>query len=204
MCDLIDVQVGRMLDALESSGQRDNTVVIFTSDHGEMLGDHGLYIKGPFVYDPAIQVPLIISWPGHIAGGRRCADLVELDDLAPTILDFAGLPRHPGMQARSLWPILNGDAERGRFRDDVYCEYYNSNPDDPAVYLTMVRTETHKIVVVHGGDVGELYDLEADPAETHNLWDDPAYARVKTDMLIRVCNRMAQTADPLPERIGIF
>jgi arylsulfatase A-like enzyme len=204
MCDLIDVQVGRMLEALERSGQRENTIVIFTSDHGEMLGDHGLYIKGPFVYDPAIRVPLIVSWPGRIEAGRRCAGLVELDDLAPTILDFAGLPRHPGMQAKSLWPLLSGEVEPGGFRDDVYCEYYNSNPDDPPVYLTMVRTDTHKIVVVHGGEVGELYDLEADPAETHNLWDDPAHAQLKTDLLIRVCNRMAETADPLPERIGIF
>jgi hypothetical protein len=108
------------------------------------------------------------------------------------------------MQAMSLWPVLKGEVEPSGFRDDVYCEYYNSNPDDPPVYLTMVRTEAHKIVVVHGGDVGELYDLRADPSETHNLWDDPAYAQVKTDMLLRVCNRMAQTADPLPERIGIF
>ena len=108
------------------------------------------------------------------------------------------------MQAKSLWPILKGGPAPGLFREDVYCEYYNSNPDDPPVYLTMARTEKHKIVVVHGGSIGELYDLEADPNESNNLWDDPAHAGVKTDMLIRVCNRMAQTADPLPERTGIF
>jgi len=204
MCDHIDLQVGRMLDALERTGQRENTVVIFTSDHGEMLGDHGLYIKGPFLYDGAIHVPLIVSWPGHIPGGVRSPALVELADLAPTILDAAGLERDPGMQARSLWALLTGRAPADRFRDDVYCEYYNSNPDDPPVYLTMVRTERHKIVVVHGHAAGELYDLEKDPAETHNLWNVPEYASVKTEMLIRVCDRMAQTADPLPERIGIF
>ena len=204
MCDHIDLQVGRMLDALEQTGQRENTIVIYTSDHGEMLGDHGLYIKGPFLYDCAIRVPLIVSWPGHIPAGKRSSALVELGDLAPTLLDAAGLERHPGMQARSLWPLLTGEGDLDSFREDVYCEYYNSNPDKAPVYLTMARTRRHKIVVVHGESTGELYDLREDPSETHNLWDSPQHADVKMEMLLRVCNRMAQTTDPLPERIGIF
>ncbi len=204
MCNNIDVQVGLMLDALERTGQREDTLVIFTSDHGEMLGDHGLYFKGPFLYDPAVQVPLVISQPGRVAEGVRSPALVELADLAPTVLDACGLERHPGMQTRSLWPLLTGQQDPGHFRDDVYCEYYNSNPDDPPVYLTMVRTQRHKIVVVHGMDCGELYDLQEDPTETHNLWDDPDYADVKGEMLLRVADRMARTVDPLPPRIGIF
>lgn len=205
MCDHIDTQVGRMLQTLEETGQRENTIVIFTSDHGEMLGDHGLYIKGPFLYDPAIQVPLIVSWPGHIPEGVRSSALVELSDLAPTVLDAAGLPRHPGMQARSLWPVLTGQTDPRHFRDDVYCEYYNSNPSNGTpIYLTMVRTDKHKLVRAHGTEGGELYDLESDPGETTNRWDDPAYAEVKSELLIRLSDRMAYTADPLPERIGIF
>jgi arylsulfatase len=204
MCDNIDAQVGRLLAALERTGQRDNTIVIYTSDHGEMLGDHGIYTKGPLLYDPAIRLPLIVSWPGHVRQGIRSEALVELADLAPTLLDAAGLERHPGMQARSLWPLLTGEAPAERFRDDVYCEYYNGNPDDPAVFLTMVRTAQHKIVVWHGGEPGELYDLASDPTETRNLWDDPAQAAQKKAMLKRVCDRMAWTADPLPERIGIY
>jgi arylsulfatase A-like enzyme len=203
-CDLIDAQLGRLLGALERTGQRENTLVIFTSDHGEMLGDHGLYIKGPFLYDPAIQVPLIVSWPGHVLEGVRTKALVELSDLAPTLLEAAGLPRHPGMQTRSLWPLLTGAAPLDRFRDDVYCEYLNSNPDHPKTYLTMVRTATHKIVAAHGAGTGELYDLAADPTETRNLWDDPAAASVKTEMLVRLCDRLAMTADPLPVRTGIY
>ncbi|NLF38251.1 sulfatase-like hydrolase/transferase [bacterium] len=203
MCDLIDVQVGRILDALDETGQRDNTIVIFTSDHGEMLGDHGIYIKGPFMYDPAIRVPLIISFPNAIAGGCRTNALVELGDLAPTLLDAAGLPRDPGMQARSLWPFLTG-TDRARFRDDVYCEYYNSNPNKPRQYCTMIRTDTHKIVVWHGQELGELYDVQADPNETRNLWDDLSSANVKMAMMKRACDRMAYTCDPLPERIGIY
>ncbi len=204
MCDQIDVQVGRMLDALDRTGQRENTLVIFTSDHGEMLGDHGLYTKGPFLYDPAIRVPLICSMPGTVAQGVRASGLVELSDLAPTVLDAAGLPRHPGMQTRSLWPMLTGEAPAEAFRDDVYCEYYNSNPDNPKGFLTMVRTETHKLIVAHGTGGGELYDLRSDPAETRNLWDDPAAAEAKTALLVRMTDRMAKTADPLPRRIGIY
>lgn len=90
MCDLIDDQVGRVLKTLEDTGQKENTSVIFMSDHGEMLGDHGIYIKGPFMYDPAIRVPLVISWSGHIAPGIRSRALVEIGDLAPTLLEAAG------------------------------------------------------------------------------------------------------------------
>ena len=204
MCDHIDAQVGRLLDALERSGQHENTIVIFTSDHGEMLGDHGLYIKGPFLYEEAIHVPLIISWPGRIEGGRRSEALVELTDLAPTLLDAAELEPEPGMQGRSLWPLLTGKADLQHFRDDVYCEYYNSNPDKPAHYLTMVRTHRHKLIAWHNEPVGELYDLKNDPLERHNLWNNPAAAATKTEMLERLSNRMAMTFDPLPPRIGVY
>ncbi len=203
MVDLIDDEVGRMLDALSRTGQRENTIVIFMSDHGEMLGDHGIYLKGAYFYEPAVRMPLIISMPGTIQPGRRSNALVELVDLAPTLLDVAGLPRHPGMQGRSLWPMLTGEAGLDEHRDDVYCEYYNANQryETPA-HLTMVRAERHKLVVAHGHSTGELYDLEADPNETHNRWDDPGYRDVRHEMLIRLCDRMAWTADPLPEREG--
>jgi arylsulfatase len=199
MVDQIDFQVGRLLAALEASGQREETLVIFTSDHGEMLGDHGIYLKGPLLYDCAIHVPLIVSLPGRIAPGRSQA-LVELDDLAPTVLEAAGMERPAGMQAKSLWNLACG-VERDEHRDDVYCEYYNGFTYRDA-QLTMVRTRKHKMVVCHGTDPGELYDLEADPSETHNRWDDPAYGDVKLEMMRRVCDRMAWTVDPLPVRHG--
>jgi arylsulfatase A-like enzyme len=201
MCDLIDDQVGRMLDTLEATGQRDNTIVIYTSDHGEMLGDHGIYLKGPFFYEPAIRVPLIIAWPGTIAAQTSPA-LVELTDLPQTILDAAGLPHHPGMQGRSLWPLLTGEVDADFHRDDVYAEYYNAMPwhREPTAQMTMVRTTTHKLVMDHAHNTGELYDLVADLAETHNRWGDPAYAGIQMRMLQRLCNRMAWTVDPLPLR----
>lgn len=206
MCDHIDVQVGRMLDALARTGQRENTIVIFMSDHGEMLGDHGLYIKDQYLYDPAIRVPLVISWPGRVRSGERSDALVELTDLAPTLLEALGIPRHPGMQGRSFWPLLIGQAPMDRFREDVYCEFYGANPTHASVkkYATMVRTHTHKLVAVHGLPEGELYDLKTDPSEHRNLWFDARHTELKAELLTRLCNRMAQTADPLPERIGVY
>jgi arylsulfatase len=204
MIDLIDEQVGRMMDALERTGQLENTIIIFTSDHGEMLGDHGIYLKGPHFYDCAVRVPLIISHPASVEGGRRSSALVELTDIAQTLLDAIGLPHHPGMQGQSLWPLLTGEAPLGHHRDDVYCEYYNAmtGHTDPAPHLTMVRSDRHKLVAVHGADGGELYDLETDPNETHNLWDDAAHRDAKMQMLERLCDRLAWTVDPLPLREG--
>ncbi len=204
MIDQIDMQVGRMMDALERTGQLENTLVIFTSDHGELLGDHGIYLKGPHFYEPSIRVPLILSWPGRIGEGQRSAALVELVDLPQTILDAAGMEHHKGMQGRSLWPLLTGEA--GAHRDDVYCEYYNAinSHKDPKAQCTMVRTDRYKLVRYHNTDSGELYDLQEDPTETANLWNSAAHTSVKLDMLLRLSDRMAWTVDPLPERQGRY
>jgi arylsulfatase A-like enzyme len=211
MVDLIDVQVGRLLDLLEATGQLENTLIIFMSDHGEMLGDHGMYLKGPHFYEQALHVPLIMAWPGTIDGGRRSEGLVELVDLAPTLLDAAGIAPEPGMQGKSFWPILQGKAPLDHHRDDVYCEYYNSNLNHrtPLAFATMVSDGRHKLVKVHGKPeevlwTGELYDLENDPGEHINLWDDPRCTEVKMRMLEKLCDRMAETCDPLPLREAMF
>lgn len=201
MIDLIDEQVGRMLEALERTGQAENTIVIFMSDHGELLGDHGIYLKGPHFYDPAVRVPLIVSWPGRVGQNKRIRSFVELVDLAPTLLEAAGLPTYAGMQGRSLWPLLTGEQEEDQHREDVYCEFYNSQirKKDPA-YGTMLRTRQYKLVAYHGHPVGELYDLQRDPNETVNVWNHPAYQSMKLELYQRLCDRMAETADPLPIR----
>ena len=207
MGDLIDEQVGRMLRCLEETGQRDDTIVIYMSDHGEMLGDHSIYLKGPYFYEPAVKVPLIVSWPGKIRPNRRSRALVELMDLAPTLLDAAGLPRHAGMQSKTLWPLLTGpDDGLDRHHDGVMCEYYHgmSADADPPPFATMLRTDRHKIVVAHGLETGEFYDLEIDPTETRNLWASADHAPVKMQMLKQLCDRMAFAADPLPVRQGIY
>jgi len=199
MIDLIDEQVGRMLGALEAAGQAENTMVIFMSDHGEMLGDHGLYLKGRAFYEPAVRVPLIVSAPGAIQGGRRSRALVELVDLAPFLLEAAGLPVPRSMQGHSLLPLLSGGADLDHHRDDVYSEFHVARQrPKPGDNVTMLRTDRHKLVVVHGKEPGELYDLKADPTETDNRWDDPACRAVKVDLLRRLSDRMAETVDPLP------
>lgn len=202
MCDLVDVKIGAILDALARSGQRDNTIVIFMSDHGEMLGDHGIYLKGPYFYDPAIRVPLIINWPGRVEP-KRHTGLTELVDLAPTLLDASGVEPYPGMQGHSLWPQLNGQSPP-EGRESIYCEYYNAMPfhRDPTAQLTMLRTQSHKIVVDHANGGGELYDLDADPLEIINLWRDPTALAVKAEMLTQLTHRMAFTVDPLPPRLS--
>lgn len=202
MCDLVDQQVGRMLDALERTGQLNDTLVIFMSDHGEMLGDHGIYLKGPYFYEPAIHVPLILSWPGTIAAGRSVNDMTELVDLAPTLLEAAGLPSYPGMQGTSLWNMLLPGAAPPAPREDIYCEYYNAMPwhKNPTAQATMVRTERYKLTVIHGLATGELYDLDQDPHETHNLWDDSAHRDLQCELLRRLTDRMAWTVDPLSLR----
>lgn len=207
MVDLIDDQVGRLLDALERSGQREDTLVIFMSDHGELLGDNGAYLKGPFFYEQSVRVPLIASMPGEIREGATSDALVELVDLAPTLLDAAGVEREPGMQGESLWPMLTGEADLDDHRDAVYAECYNApgaHWDETRQYATMIRTDRYKLVKLHGEDTGELYDLEADPTETNNRWDDPEYADRKTQLLSALTDQMAWTADPLPEREAPF
>ena len=149
MIELIDDNVGRMIQALEESGQRENTLVIFTSDHGELLGDHQLVGKGCRFYECLVRVPLICSWPGHVREGSVCDALVELMDIAPTLLELAGVAAPERMQGRSLWPLLTGQAQTHRAY--VRSEYYRAlNPDAPGrehlqgTYGTMIRDQRYK------------------------------------------------------------
>ncbi len=207
MIEQIDDHVGRMLEALEETGQRENTIVVFHSDHGEMLGDHGIIRKGPYFYDCAVRVPLIISWPGRFEQGVVSDALVELCDLTPTLLEACGLEPTERMQGRSFLPILTGEADPGEHRDSVFCEYYNAMPNhDHSAYGTMYRDRARKLCVYHGRarGQGELYDLEQDPGEHQNLWADPAYAEERAELTLRCFDRSVFTMDPWPPRAGRF
>ena len=200
MCDLLDDAVSRMLNALDRTGQREDTIVVFTSDHGELLGDHGVYLKGPFFYEEALNVPLIVSWPGAYESAETDA-LVELVDLAPTLLDAADVDPSPRMQGRSLHSSLVGEEPLDDHRDSVYAEAYDLTHWASDVRATMVRTERYKLVRHHGPDsTSELYDLTTDAGETVNRWDDPDYADVRATLLATLADRMADTVDPRPER----
>jgi len=203
MIEQIDYEFGRMLAALEDTGQAGNTVVVFMSDHGEMLGDHGIYLKGPYFYDCAMRVPLMIRWPGRFQAGRKTDALVEMVDVAPTLLEAAGIPVTPGMQGKPLTKLLRGETET--HRDSVYMEYYDSSqPYDPPPMATSVRTRNRKLTVYHSLGAGELYDLERDPGEFNNLWPNAGARPMREEMLLKLIDRMAGTVDPLPIRKSAF
>lgn len=130
---------------------------------------------------------------------------MELLDLPQTILDAVGIEHHPGMMGKSLWPLLTGATPAREHREDVYCEFYNAceghngDASQPAM-ATMVRTKEYKLVVAHGHGTGELYDLKNDPGEHSNLWNDDDFKETRLRMLLRLSDRIAMTADPLPAR----
>jgi arylsulfatase len=201
MIKLIDDSLGQMLAALQQSGQRRDTIVLFTSDHGETLGDHGLIAKGCRFYEGLVRVPLVFHAPELVRQGVVDDSLVELTDLAPTLLDLAGvdIPQH--MQGRSLATRLAHEGECTH-RDFVRCEYYDALDEPDGTLATMFRDRRHKLVVYHGKSVGELYDLEQDPHEHENLWDAPAHQPLKLDLMRRSFDASMEAMDRGPRRIG--
>lgn len=202
MISLIDDQLGRILEALEESSQRENTMVIFTSDHGEMLGDHGLIQKGCRFYEGLVRVPLIFSWPGHFVQGLRSNALVELLDKTPTLLSLANVDVPERMQGLSLLPILKGEKNPDHHRDFVRCEYYNALDLPDATFGTMYRDERYKLVTYHGHAQGELYDLIDDPGEFQNLWENPGLQFQKLELIKRSFDASMMAMDRGPHRIG--
>ncbi len=156
--ELIDDQVGRIIEAVERRGMAEDTIVVFASDHGEMLGDHGLYTKS-VPYEVALRVPLIAAGPG-IAGGRTSDALVELIDVNPTLCGLAGLPAQEGLDASDFSAVLTGD--RSTHREEAASALRE---------FRLVRTADHKLVVHHTGET-ELYDLKNDPEELENVAAD--------------------------------
>ncbi len=183
----IDDQFARILDALDRTGQRDNTVIIFTSDHGEMLGDHGLMFKGCRFYEGLVRVPLIFSFPKAFQTDKRCNGIVELLDLSATLLAIAGLEIPDEHQGQNLLPILTGESEGDTIRPFARCEYFDSIDSHftggSGVFGTMYRDDRYKLSVYHTYNLGELYDLAEDPWEFNDLWNDPAYAEVKNRLI---------------------
>lgn len=202
MVELIDRNVGKIIKALEESGQLESTIVIFTSDHGEMLGGHGIYLKGPYFYEELIRVPLIISCPGVVRENIKVQAMTELVDIAPTLMEIAKLPPDPGMQGISLLELLTDPLAQDYLRESVYCEYYNAMPwhKAPNAQATMVSDGRYKLIRYHSSDEGELFDLQEDPEELVNLWDDKGKKDIKLKMIIKLADKMAWTMDPLPER----
>jgi arylsulfatase A-like enzyme len=192
MITMIDDAVGEIIATLEATGELDNTIVIFTSDHGDYLGDLNLLLKGPNPRRSINNVPFI--WADPRAGDQVTrSDLASAVDIAPTILSAAGCVPYYGIQGHDLFA--------GSRRDMLMIEHEDNKPTPgftaPANLRTLMTRE-HRITVYHGVEWGELYDLQADPGELCNLWDDPASLQVKTDLLQRLSQSLVAAVDPSP------
>jgi len=173
----VDENVGRLMDYLDEEGLADNTLVIYTSDQGFFLGEHGWFDKR-FMYEESFRTPLIIRWPGHIKPGSVSNDLVQNLDFAETMLDAAGATIPKDMQGRSLLPLFKGNNKN--WRDALYYHYY-AYPGIHAVKRHYgICTDRYKLIhFYHDIDEWELYDLKNDPKEMNNVIDDSAYTGIK-------------------------
>ncbi len=176
----IDDNMGRLLDYLDASGLAENTVVVYTSDQGFFLGDHGWYDKR-FMYEESLRMPLLVRWPGRVDASVVRDEMVLNLDFAQTFLALAGADEPGDMQGRSLLPLLEGETPDD-WRQSIYYRYY----EYPAVHMVHkhygVRTDRYKLIHFHELKEWELYDLVEDPDEMQSVYDDPAYAEVRTEL----------------------
>ena len=166
----VDDNVGRVLDYLEENGLAENTIVIYSSDQGFYLGEHGWYDKR-FMYEPSLRMPFIARWPGVTEPGSRDTHLVQNLDFAETFLEVAGVEAPADMQGESIVPLMRGEDPDG-WRDSIYYEYFEVGIHAVEPHYG-VRTNRHKLMHFHRIDEWELYDLPNDPDEVHNLYGQP-------------------------------
>jgi len=176
----VDDSVGQVLDFLSRSGLAKNTIVIYTSDQGFFLGDHGLFDKR-FMYEESLRMPFLIRWPGVVKPGARIDAMALNVDFAPTFLEAAGLPPSKEMQGRSLVPILKGEVPAD-WRTSMYYRYYHDPGDHNTRAHYGVRTRTHKLIYFWKKDQWELYDLVNDPSELHNLYGQPGHEALTAEL----------------------
>lgn len=188
-----DELIGRFLAGLTARGLDDDTVVVITTDHGDMTGSHRQFNKGPHMYEDVYRVPMMVRWPGVTEPGSVVDDFASPMDLLPTLLPVAGAAVPDGLDAIDLGPALRGQDGSPR-RDSFFAEFSGS---EMGLYSQrMLRTERWKLVY-NPWDVDELYDLENDPWELDNLAGDPAHAQLQRALEARLWRWMHDTADPL-------
>jgi arylsulfatase A-like enzyme len=179
----VDDNVGKLLDYLERNGLAGNTIVIYTSDQGFYLGEHGWFDKR-FMYEESFRTPLIVRWPGVTDAGGRTSSMVQNIDFAGTILDMAGLPIPRDMQGLSMVPVLKGSL-KGDLHDALYYHYYESGEHRVARHFG-IRTDRWKLIRFEDNDEWELYDLRNDPREMDNLHGRPGWTRVSRSLTRRL------------------
>ncbi|MGG1554072.1 sulfatase family protein [Paenibacillus ferrarius] len=211
---LVDDCIGRIVAALKRRGLYENTVIVFTSDHGEWLGDHGLWLKGAVHTRGLTRVPFIVRWPGVAEEGRRVKAIASLIDVMPTLLDAAGaVPLPYGVQGTSLRKVSAGEMESNRgyalieHRHEPYQlnrelegEALVINKTSNEFHMKTIITDRYRFTYMPGYDYAECFDLEKDPEELYNLWPDSLEAGVRERLYQRMLDALIETEDPLPRR----
>jgi arylsulfatase A-like enzyme len=186
--------------ALADLGLKDKTLVVYTTDHGEMLGHHGMYLKGPWPYEDLLRVGLIVAGPG-VRQGCVIGQPVSTLDLAPTFYDYAGTPAPVALQGATLKPMLEG---KGETRAAAYSEWHvHPSRCGVALKLRTVRTRRHKLTLELESGAGELYDLAEDPDEMNSVFDDAAYRRIRRELEETIRARPGKVRSDLPPPIGM-
>jgi arylsulfatase A-like enzyme len=181
----VDENVGRLLDYLQANNLMENTIIVYTSDQGFYLGEHGWFDKR-FVYDESFKTPLLVAWPGKVKAGSRSDELVQNLDFAQTFLEAAEIPAPSDMQGESIIPVLT--AQSGKWtRDAVYYHYYEYPAEHMVNRHYAIVTKDYKLIHYYFvEDKWELIDRKKDPMELKNVYDDPAYAKVRKDLHARL------------------
>jgi arylsulfatase A-like enzyme len=186
----VDDSVGQVREYLKKAGLDDNTVVIYSSDQGFWLGEHGWFDKR-WMYEESMHMPLIVSWPGVTKPGSRIPQLVQNIDYAPTFLTMAGVSVPQEMQGVSLTPLLRGEQPKD-WRKSLYYHYYDGPGEHGVARHEGVRTDRYKLIHFYRSDDWELYDLSKDLHEMHSVYKDPAYQDVVTQMKAEMTNLKTQ------------
>lgn len=195
----IDNQIGRILASLEELGLAENTVVIFTSDHGDYLGDHQLLLKGPIHYQSVTRVPFIWADPATKQADVSPNALISTIDIAPTILERAGVAPFNGIQGKSLLKIIEGETDS--LREALIIEEEGQRVIlgfDSRIRCRTLLADNHRLTIYDGADWGELYNLQSDPEEIINLWDDPASATLRAELLKKLAYLLLHHVDTSP------
>lgn len=194
MISLIDHHIGRLLDKLNELELTENTLIIFTSDHGDYAGNHGLWLKGPIHYDDVLRVPFLIQWKGKIPSGVRTGSLISLVDVAPTLMDICGIEPEPSMQGMAQSETFKNPEKASR--DWCLVE----NRAEPDFYVKTLVMDRYKLNYYLDRGEGELYDLQEDPNEFVNLYNKPEYANLCAQMFMKLVDIYGELENPYPVR----
>ncbi|MCR2821184.1 sulfatase family protein [Lederbergia panacisoli] len=198
MVSMMDKYIGKILDKLDELGITEETIVVFSTDHGHFFGQHGLQYKGGFHYEDLIKLPFIVRYPGKVPEGRVSSAMQSLVDLAPTFLSFAGIKvpyRMTGVDQSQVW-----QNEKDEARDHIICEFRH---EPTVIHQKTYVDKRYKITIYYNQTYGELFDLENDPGEYYNLWDKPENQELKQELLLKyIWAELGKESMPMPRISG--